>query len=148
MFGGARASSLLPRYPTDYVVHKEAVMQVHIDKIKNFLFDQKKAVYPPLPFYIGTSKFTKVKSAPKFVKELEYFHFGDNFFHRNDSENKITNYCSSIGVHFEYTNYWDKDEEIFHNACNMRALGRRFEKKINTVGGKGGSSSTVEQQKK
>ena len=64
MYGGSEVPSLLPKYATDYVVHKEVVRQLYIDKMENFLFDQKKAVYPPLPFYIGSYKFTKVKSAP------------------------------------------------------------------------------------
>ena len=82
------------------------------------------------------------------MNELECFHFGEIVFHRNDSENKIANYCSSVGVHFEYTNYWDTNEEIFRNAYNMTSLSRRFKKKITTVGGKASSSGTVEQQKK
>ena len=108
-------------------------------------FIRKKNVYPPLPCYIGSYKFAKVKSAADFVKELEYFHFGEISFHRNDSEDKVANYCVAAGVNFEYTNYWDKDEEIFRNAQNMTALRRRFKKKITTVGGKG---TTVEQLKK
>ena len=51
-----------------------------------------------------------MKSALEFVKELEYFHFGEISFHRNDSEDKVANYCTVAGVHFEYTNFWDKDE--------------------------------------
>ena len=82
------------------------------------------------------------------MKELEYFHYGEKRFHRNDLEDKITNYCSSVGVHFEYTNYWDKDEEIFCNTCNMTALSRRFKKKITIVGGKGSGSRIAEQKKK
>ena len=116
MFGGTRAPSLLPKYATDYVVHKEVVRQLYIDGIGNFLFDQKKVVYPPLLFYIGSYKFSKVKTAPDFVKELEYFHFGELSFHRNDSEDKVANYCAAAGVHFEYMNYWDNNEEIFLNA--------------------------------
>ena len=108
----------------------------------------KKAVYPPLPLCIGSYKFTKVKSAPEFVKELENFHFGEKRFHRNDSMDKISKYRASLGVQFEYTNYWDKYEEIYHNAYNMVSLRRRFNKKITIVGGKGSSSSTAEQQKK
>ena len=73
-------------------------------------FHQKKVVYPPLPFYVGSYKFSKVKSAPDFVKELEYFHFGEISFHRNDSKDKVANYCSVAVVHFEYVYYWDKDE--------------------------------------
>ena len=147
MFGGSRAPSLLLKYATDYVVHKEVARKLYIDEIRNFLFDQKNVVYPPLPFYIGSYKFTKVKSALEFVKELENFQFGEKTFHMNDSKDKISKYCASVGVNFEYTNYWDKDEEIYHKACNMATLSRRFKKKITIVGGKGSSSGTAEQQK-
>ena len=70
MYGGSRAPSLLPRYATDYVVHKEVVRQLYIYGIENLLFDQKKVVHPPIPFYIGSYRFSKVKSASEFVKEL------------------------------------------------------------------------------
>ena len=63
MYGGSRAPSLLPKYAMDYVVHKEAVRQLFIDGFGNFLFDMKKAVFPPFPFCIGSYKFTKVKIA-------------------------------------------------------------------------------------
>ena len=62
------------------------------------------------------------------MKELEYFHFGEMIFHRNDSENKVVDYCTTVGVHFEYAYFWDKDEKLFQNARNMIALGRRFKK--------------------
>ena len=64
LFGGTKAHSLLPKYATDYVVHKELVRQLYIDRIQNFLFDMRKVVQPPLPFCIDSYKFTKVKSAP------------------------------------------------------------------------------------
>ena len=83
---------------------------------------EKKNVHPPLPCYIGSYKFAKVNSAADFVKELEYFHFGEISFHRNDYEDKVSNYCTAAEVHFKYTNYCDKDEEIFRNARNMTAL--------------------------
>ena len=145
MFGGSRAPSLMPKYATDYVIHKEVARQLNIDGVGNFLFEKEKAVYPPVPFYIGSYKFSKVKSVAKFVKELEYFHFGEMSFHRNDFENKVADYCTAVGVHFEYAYFWDKDEEVFRNARNMTALRRRFRKKITMVGGKG---KVVEQQKK
>ena len=59
MFGGTRAPSFLPKYATDYVVHKQVVRQLYIDGIGNFLFDHKKVVYPPLPFYIGIISSTR-----------------------------------------------------------------------------------------
>ena len=100
VFGGSRSPSLLPKYATNYVVHKEVVRHLYINGIENFLFDKKKAVYPPLPFYIGSDNFSKVKSASEFVKEFNYFHFGEESFHRNDLDNKIAEYCASVGVHF------------------------------------------------
>ena len=137
MYGGSRAPSLLPRYATDYVIHKEAVRQLYIDGVGNFLFEQKKAVYPTVPFFVGSYKFSKVKTAMEFVKELEYFHFGEMSFHSNDYEDKVVDYCTKTGVHFEYTNFWDKYEEIFQNAKNMTALRKRFKQKITTVDGNG-----------
>ena len=80
-----------------------------------------------------------MKSAPEFVKELEYFHFGEISFHRNNYEEIFSNNCAVEGVHFEYANYLDKDEENFRNARNMVALRRRFKQNISTVGGKGKS---------
>ena len=76
MYGGYRSPSLMPRYATYYIVHKEAVRQLFIDGVGNFLFDMKKAIFPPLPFCIGSYKFTRVKNASKFVNYLEIFHFG------------------------------------------------------------------------
>ena len=122
MYGGSRAPSLLPRYATNYVIHKEPMRQLYIDKVGNFLFDQKKVVYPVVPFFVGSYKFSRVKTATEFVKELENFHFSEMNFHRNDSENKVDDYCTIDGVHFEYTNFQDKDEEIFWNVKNVTAL--------------------------
>ena len=80
MYGGSRAPSLMPRYTTDYVVHKEAVRHLFIDGVGNLLFNMKKETFPPLPFCIGSYKFMRVKSAPEFVKYLESFHFGEKEF--------------------------------------------------------------------
>ena len=112
-YGGSRAPSLLPKYATDYVIHKEAMRQLYTDGIGNFLFEQKKAVYPAVPFFVGSYRFSSVKNATEFVKELEYFHFGEMNFHWNISQDKFSDYCIEVGVHFGYTYLWDKDEEIF-----------------------------------
>ena len=121
----------------EYVVHKEAVRQLYIDGAGNFLLEQKKAIYPAVPFFVGSYRFSRVKNEIEFVKELEYFHFGEMNFHRNNSEDKVVDYCTAARVHFEYIDFWDKDEEVFWNAQNMTALRRRFKQKITTIGGKG-----------
>ena len=50
IYGGSRAPSLLPKYATYYVLHKEAVRQVYIDGVGSFLFENKKASYLAIPF--------------------------------------------------------------------------------------------------
>ena len=54
MYGFSRAPYLLPKYATDYVVHKEAVRQVYLDGVGSFLFEHKKAAYPAIPFRLGS----------------------------------------------------------------------------------------------
>ena len=61
MYGGSRAPSLLPKYATDYVLHKEAVRQLYIDGVGNFLFENKNETYLAVPFLLGSYKFSKVK---------------------------------------------------------------------------------------
>ena len=75
MYGGSKDPSLLPKYATDYVIHKEVVRQLYIDRFRKFQFDMKKVVYPPLPFCISSYRFSNITSAPDFVGELEIFHF-------------------------------------------------------------------------
>ena len=57
MYGGTRAPSLLPKYATYYIVLKEAVIHVFLDGFGIHLFDIKKAIFPPVPFYVGSYKF-------------------------------------------------------------------------------------------
>ena len=122
MFGGSRAPSLLPKYTTDYIIHKEAVRQVFLDGIGSFLFEHKKTTYPPFPFKLGSYRFTRVKKADEFVEELERFHFGEMPFHRNDSRCKVAEHCKENNVHFEYTHHWDREESVFRSAANITSL--------------------------
>ena len=86
------------------------------------LSDMKKVIYPSIPFFIGGYKFTKVKSALDFVKLIENFHFGEKNFHINSAWDKVSKYCASVGVHFEYSDHFDNDEQVYQNACSMSAL--------------------------
>ena len=98
MYGGSRAPSLLPKYTTDYVLHKESVRYLYIDGVGSFLFEHKKEAYPAIPFRLGSYKFTKVKQDVEFVQELEHFHFGEMNFHGNDSQNKLADHCEEANV--------------------------------------------------
>ena len=145
MFGGSRPPSLLPKYATDYIVHKEAVRQVFIDGIGSFLFKHKKTAYPPFPFKLGSYKFTKVKQDVEFIEELQKFHFGEMPFRRNDTHEKVFEHCKEHKVHFENTHHFDREESVFRNAPNMTMLMRRFKKKITTKGGKGDEQEKAEE---
>ena len=61
MYGGSKTPSLLPKYATYYVLHKEAVRHLYIDGVGNFLFEHKKETYPAVPFLLGSYKFSRVK---------------------------------------------------------------------------------------
>ena len=63
MYGVFKAPSLLHTYAADYVLHKEVVRQLYIDGVGNFLFEHKKAMYPAVPFLLGSYKFSRVKQA-------------------------------------------------------------------------------------
>ena len=138
MYGGTKSPSLLPRYATDYIVHKEAVRQVFLDGFGNYLFDLKEVVFPSVPFYVGSYKFGKVKGAPDFVKELENFHFREKRFHQNDSQGKVAAHKATHKVNFEYTDYVDKEEQVYKNVYSMASMSKRL--KGNTSGVKGSSN--------
>ena len=84
-----------------------------LDGIGSFLFKHKKTAYPPLPFKLGSYRFTKVKQGGEFVEELERFHFGEMPYHRNDSHGKLADHCKENKVHFEYTHHFDREESVF-----------------------------------
>ena len=110
MYEGTMTPPLMPKYPTDYIVIKEVVRHIFLDGFGSHLFDLKKVLFPPLPFYVGNYKFSKVESSPELVKEIEIYHFGEKRFHRNDFWGKVAAYKASLKVNFDYTNYVDKDE--------------------------------------
>ena len=109
MYGGTKAPSLLPKYTTYYVAHKEAVRQLFLDGFESYLFDMKKVVSLPMPFYVGSYKFSKVKSTPDFVKYLEIFHFGEKSFHINDAQGKVVAHSALVKLKFEYSDHFDKE---------------------------------------
>ena len=67
MYGGSKSPSLLPKYATNYVLHKEAVRQVYIDGVGNFMLEHKNVAYLPVPFFLGIYKFSRVKQVAEFV---------------------------------------------------------------------------------
>ena len=54
------------------------------------------------------------------------FHFGDKNFVRNDNRHKVVEHCAVVKIHFEYTYFFDKDEEVFKRANNMIELNKHL----------------------
>ena len=100
------------------------------------MFELKKVVFPSVPFYVGSYKISKVKGALKFIKELENFHFGEKSFHRNDSQGKVAAHKETHKVNFEYTDYVDKEEQVYMNVYSMDALSKHLKKKTSRVKGR------------
>ena len=86
----------------------------------------KKTSFRLLPFCIGAYKFSRLKGAENFVKDLEVFHFGDKSFMRNDSRNKVSEHCAAVKIHLEYIGFLDKEEEVFRRENNMTKLNKCF----------------------
>ena len=106
----------------------------------------KNVVFPPMPFYVVSYNFSKVKSALEFVKELEIFHFGENSFHINDSQGKVATHRALLKVNFEYVDHFDEDIEVHQNACKMNSLNKHLRRNIIVLGGKGSSRSNPEKK--
>ena len=146
MYGGTKAPSLLPKYAIDYIVHKEVVRYLFLDGFGSHVFNLKKAVFPPLPFYVGSYKFSRVKNALEFIKELEIFHFGEKIFHRNDSQGKVASHQEILKVNSEYVDHVDKDEEVYRDICNMTSLKKWLKRMMIISGVKCSSSNNIEQK--
>ena len=141
MYGCSRAPSLLRRYATKFVFHKEVLKKVFLNGVSIFLHDTKKATFPPLSFYIGGYKFSKVKGAEYFVKDLETFHFGQKSFQINDSRGNFVEHRVEVKINYEYIDFFSKYEEAFRRANNFIELKKHFGRKSGASGRKDGSTT-------
>ena len=110
------------------------------------MFDLKKVVLPSVPFYVGSYKFSKVKGAPKFVKELENFHFGEKSFHRNDSQGKVAAYKAAHKLNFGNADNVDKEEQVYMNVYSMDSLTKRLKGKTFRVKGRSNNNPKPNEQ--
>ena len=49
---------------------------------------------------------------------------------------KVANHSVFVRVRYEFSHYFDKDEDTYRKAYNMTSLSKCFKKKISTSGGK------------
>ena len=93
--------------------------KVFINGIGRYLHDHKNASFPMFPFYIRAYKFSRVKGAEDFVKDLEVFHFWEKCFARNDSRKKVIEHCRVVKIRFEYAYFFNEDEKVFILVNNI-----------------------------
>ena len=99
-----------------------------------------------MSFYVGSYKFSKIKSAPDFIKELEIFHFGEKSFDRDDSQGKVAAYKEALKANYEYTDYVDKDEQVYRNVYTMTALSKWLKEKTYGVKGSNNNNQKPKEQ--
>jgi hypothetical protein len=61
IYGAMKAPHLLPRYVPDKLVLQEVAYQTVINRVREILYRDKKAIWPPLPLWIGTYSFENTK---------------------------------------------------------------------------------------
>ena len=55
-------------------------------------------------------------------------------FHRNNSYNKVADYCKEAGIHFKYTDLWDKDEQTFRKCIEDECPQENIQAENNNYG--------------
>jgi hypothetical protein len=87
-----------------------------INKVGEILYRDKKAIWPPLPLWIGTYSFSNTKQAQDEVDTLLSYHFREEIFRRHDLKKVIKEHFNKLGVPWEYTLDTWEEEEVHYGA--------------------------------
>lgn len=75
------------------------------------LYQLKKAIWPPLPLYVGNYFFENTKQAQVEVNTVLSYHFGEERYKRHDPKNIVRDHFDKIGLPWEYTtDIWEEEE--------------------------------------
>ena len=66
---------------------------------------------------------------------MEIFHFGEVSFQRNDSPGKVAAHKATHKVNYEYSDYVDKEEQVYKNIYSMASLRKSLKRKAPRVKG-------------
>jgi hypothetical protein len=82
IYRATKAPHLLPRFVPDKLVLQEVAYQTVINGVGEFLYQDKKSIWPLLPLWIGSYSFATTKQAQDEV-DIHYYHISSE---KNDSE--------------------------------------------------------------
>jgi hypothetical protein len=108
-----------------------------IHGVGGLLYRRKKAIWPPLPLYIGIYSFSNTKQAEEEVNILLLYHFREERFRRHKPKGVVKGNFNKVGFPWEYTtNVWEEEEvhcsartydEVTFKRCG-KPLGRIVDK--------------------
>jgi hypothetical protein len=111
IYGATKAPHFLPKFIPDKLVLQEISYQTVVHGVGATLYRDKKAIWPPLPLWVGSYSFKDVKEAQDEVDILTSFHFREEIFWRHDPLNIVKEHCISHRYRWEYkTDVWEEEE--------------------------------------
>jgi hypothetical protein len=116
VYGAMKLPHLLPRFVPDKLVLQEVAYQTIIHGVGGMLYQLKKAIWPPLPLYVGNYFLENTKQAQAEVNNLLSYHFGEERYKIHDPKNIVRDHFNKIGLPWEYTIDLWKEEEVHQNS--------------------------------
>jgi len=113
---------LLPRLVHDKKILQEVAYKTIIHGVGGMLYRSKKAIWPPLPLYIGNYLFENTKHAQTKVDILLSYHFREERFKTHDPKNIFKENFNSMRLPYEYTTEFWKEEEVHQNSKTYNEL--------------------------
>jgi hypothetical protein len=77
VFRAIKAPHVLPKFISDKLALQEVAYQTFVHGVGASLARDKKSLWPPLPFHVGSYGFKDVKEAVAKAEILVTFHFGE-----------------------------------------------------------------------
>jgi hypothetical protein len=81
VYGTMKSPHILPKFVLDKLVLQEISYQTMIHGVGACLYRDKKAIWPPLPLWVGSYSFKEIKESQAEVNTLASFHFGEERHH-------------------------------------------------------------------
>jgi hypothetical protein len=131
IYGAMKPLHLIPQFILDKLVLQEVSYKAIIHGFGGMLYRSKKAIWPPLPLYIGKYFFQNTKQAQTKVDVLLYYKFGEARFRRHDPKNIVKDHFNRMRLSYEYTIEFLEEQVVHQNSktCDEFIFKRRGQPK-------------------
>jgi hypothetical protein len=85
LYRATKAPHFIPRFVLKWLVIKKISYQAVIYGVRETLYREKKAIWPPLPFWVGSYSFGSIKQVQEEVDMVLSFRFREERFWRHNS---------------------------------------------------------------